>query len=256
MGRWILMTVFILASKSATAQQAVPDADVLGYAEDLLYGVRTGDETGPTEEKLRKLDLNRLQQSLPDDRSRTVFWMNLYNAWYQILATREKMKFPWIFRQARIPFHGFTLSLDDIEHGILRRYRSAYKPGDAPSGTPAEIIRRLAVEKPDLRIHFALNCGARSCPPIAFYSYSGMNAELDRAMRGFLQSETIVNEKKRTVSVTRIMDWYAVDFGDTSAQLRLVSEAMGRDLSGYRLEYRGYNWAPKLGNYAQDTFRN
>ena len=39
----------------------------------------------------------------------------------------------------------------------------------------------MAVDVIDFRIHFALNCGAKSCPPIAFYSYDKINDQLDLA---------------------------------------------------------------------------
>ncbi len=109
-----------------------------------------------------------------DDAIKT-FWINIYNAWFQILATREKKKSPEIFTGKLITIADTKFSLDDIEHGILRRYRWKLSRGYLPELFPGRLIKQLAVAKIDYRIHFALNCGAKSCPPIAFYTYFNIN---------------------------------------------------------------------------------
>ena len=81
-------------------------------------------------------------------------------------------------------------SLDDVEHGILRRYRYKYSLGFITDLFPSKIIKKLAVSKIDYRIHFALNCGAKSCPPIAFYTSLNIEEELNLATQSFLESET------------------------------------------------------------------
>ena len=60
-----------------------------------------------------------------------------------------------------------SFSLDDIEHGILRRNaRNHIEVGDSK-------LTHM-VDKVDYRIHFALNCGAQSCPAIAFYTIASL----------------------------------------------------------------------------------
>lgn len=246
-----LSLVILLAVQAdlANAQSTAPDPVVLAISERLLDEVRSEENTAATESELQKLDVSRLVSALPNDQSRITFWVNQYNAWYQILAIRDKMKFPWIFRAARIPFKDFTLSLDDIEHGILRRYRKPYKIGSSPSGVQSAIVEQLAVEQPDMRIHFALNCGAKSCPPIAFYSYTDLDKQLNQAMTGFMESETRIDTKTKTVFVTRIMDWYSMDFGSKEEQLKLVGLVLNKDLAGFKIGYRAYNWTSKLRNF-------
>jgi len=65
---------------------------------------------------------------------------------------------------------GAVYSLNDIENGVLRSNRVSAVPLTRPPFGMED--PRLAIMLPqcDPRIHFALNCGANSCPPIAVYS--------------------------------------------------------------------------------------
>eukprot|EP00966_Prymnesium_polylepis_P276217 6381421-Prymnesium_polylepis.1 len=78
---------------------------------------------------------------------------------------------------------GLRFSLDDIEHGILRC--NTPPPGaDAPPFSAADDARApLALQQLDPRVHFALNCGARSCPPIKVFSAGRIDEELGLAAR-------------------------------------------------------------------------
>jgi len=226
-----------------------PERDLIKHSQDLLYAVKTGSETAVLEKQLSALTVDQLVQKLPDDRSRNLFWINLYNAWYQLFAARHNLDRPKIFTHRGIIFSGFSLTLDDIEHGILRHYRSKYSLGYLPQLLPAEVIKRLAVEKPDFRIHFALNCGARSCPPIAFYELDLLDEQLDLAARTYLTSESVINTSEKTVSTTRLMEWFHGDFGGKKGQLQILSKYLGKDLSGYSIRYRDYDWTDDLMNF-------
>ena len=205
-----LIILAVLACGSGNPQQVTPSGTqhnrkLLSLSQDLLYAVKTEKPTADLERDLSALSAADLANGLPDDRSRNLFWVNLYNAWYQLFAVRDGLDRPKIFTYRGILFKGFSLTLDDIEHGILRRYRSKYSLGYLPQLLPAEVVKALAVKKPDFRIHFALNCGARSCPPIAFYEYDLLDEQLDLAAKTFLNSETVVDEEKKLVYATRIM---------------------------------------------------
>jgi hypothetical protein len=72
---------------------------------------------------------------------------------------------------------GQVFSFSDIEHGIIRgntRFGLALKPPFSAEGDP-----RLEFVLPlDNRIHFALNCGAASCPPVKTFSPEALQEEL------------------------------------------------------------------------------
>ena len=75
----------------------------------------------------------------------------------------------------------------------------------------------------DPRIHFALNCGAKSCPPIAAYSFDEqtLNSQLQLATENFLCANVkidIVNNDV-TVKLSKIFDWYRNDFGSSDREI-------------------------------------
>jgi hypothetical protein len=105
------------------------------------------------------------------------------------------------------------LALDDIEHGILRRYRNKLSQGYREQSNVPVAIKQLAVAEIDYRIHFALNCGAKSCPPIAFYKYERIDDQLNLAAASFLSSETKVDEANKELTTSKILFYYEGDFG-------------------------------------------
>jgi hypothetical protein len=66
------------------------------------------------------------------------------------------------------------------------------------------------VTPPDPRYHFAISCGAASCPPIGVYRAAAVDAQLDRAARGFVNQE--VTLAGRRLACSRIFKWYRRDF--------------------------------------------
>jgi hypothetical protein len=192
-----------------------------------------------------------LQAALHDDTSKKTFWINVYNAYFQILATQDKLDRSMIFKEKRVQIAGQAFSLDEIEHGILRRYRWKWSLGYLPQLFPGRLLRQLAVDAVDYRIHFALNCGAKSCPPIAFYEADALNAQLDRATAGFLQAETSVDDTAKVVQVTALFQWFRADFGGKRGMRRIVAAALGKDLDGYRFHYQDYDWTAQLHHFVE-----
>ena len=172
----------------------VANLELLSLSERLLESVKREESVLNTEKLLADFETKGLIEGLPDDAAKKTFWINIYNAWYQILAVREQMKRPEIFTKKAILIAGIKFSLDDMEHGILRKYRWKYSMGYFPAFFPGKQIKQLAVSSVDYRIHFALNCGAKSCPPIFFYSYDNIENQLDLATRSFLLSETEIDD--------------------------------------------------------------
>ena len=229
----------------------MPDTLLLQLSEQFLYKVKLGEPTGQLEEKLATLDYNRLHNGLNNDNAIKTFWLNMYNGWFQILAVREKLKRPAIFTSKIIIIASKKFSLDNIEHGILRKFRWKFSKGYLPSFFPGKTIKQSAVEKIDFRIHFALNCGAKSCPPIAFYKYENIDRQLDVAARVFLKSETEIDTLNKIATVTKIMDWFAGDFGGKKGIRRIIKEFLQTDIEGYRIKYKTYNWDELLHNFSE-----
>ena len=171
---------------------------LLTDAARLLQSVRDNENTTVLTKRLASYSPEDLQIQLYKDALRKTFWINCYNAFYQILRKKIKLLSPAIFTKRVISIGGQQWSLDDIEHGILRRARYKYSLGYLPQIFVPNKIKLLMVEKLDYRIHFALNCGAVSCPPIAFYFHEDIEEQLDIASQVFLMAETLVDEKKKT----------------------------------------------------------
>ncbi len=227
----------------------MPDTVLLKLSEELLYKVKTEETTDSIEAEIEQLSPEKLIKGLNNDNAIKTFWINMYNAWYQILAVREKKKSPEIFTQKLIPVAGKKFSLDDIEHGILRKYRWKYSKGFLPKFFPGKLIKQLAVSKIDYRIHFALNCGAKSCPPIAFYSYNNIDRQLDLAAKSFLSGETEIDDVKKEVRVTKIMDWFIGDFGGKKGIRRIIKDVLQTNVTGFTLKFKPYNWDEALHNF-------
>lgn len=134
------------------------------------------------------------------------FWTNLYNAkTVEIVASHYPVKSirdirlsniliagPW--RAKVVKVQGVPLSLDDIEHQIMR-----------------PIWR-------DARIHYAVNCASVGCPNLLAHAYTGaqMDAMLDEAARQYINSRRGVKFVGRKAIVSSIYDWYAEDFGGSA----------------------------------------
>ena len=153
---------------------------------------------------------------LSNDALKKAFWINLYNGLtnYFIVANQVKetvWELPNFFKELTVPIAELNFSLDDIEHGILRRngLRKPGKPIQFKNGDPK---LELMVEHFDPRIHFALNCGSISCPPLAFYTVEEIEHELALAEESFASQEFVVNHASQNITCSELFVWYRGDF--------------------------------------------
>jgi hypothetical protein len=165
------------------------------------------------------------------------FYINAYNAWTiklilsaypgikSIKDLGSLFKSPWKKEIARID--GDIVTLDHIEHDILRpRFK-------------------------DPRIHFAVNCAAKSCPPLRSEPYQG--DVLDQQLKEM--TEAFVNDPKRnrlegkTLYVSSIFKWYSEDFnGDIVGFFKKyaggeLKEGLQKQAKEIRVEYLDYDWS-------------
>jgi hypothetical protein len=218
-------------------------------SEQLLLHVKLKKETAAIKTNLADLDLKTLVNSLVDDDMKKAFWINIYNAYYLILRKEMKVTKPDIYKKKLFVIAGKSLSLDDVEHGILRKYRYKYALGFVKNLFPKRFIKQLAVDKIDYRIHFALNCGAESCPPIAFYNIQNIDGQLDMATQSFLEGETEFDEVNKIAYITRLFQWYLGDFDGLKGVKVIFKEQLKKDISNYKIKYKTYNWDDNLDNF-------
>jgi Protein of unknown function, DUF547 len=120
--------------------------------------------------------------------------------------------------------------------------------------------KRIREEFKDPRIHFAINCASRSCPPVRGEPYSAerLDAQLDDATRAFLASPAgvIVSSSGRhtTLAASRIFEWYEDDFKASGGIMKFIAtygpeEAAQTASSGKaKLEFQPYDWGLNVSN--------
>jgi hypothetical protein len=165
---------------------------------------------------LGAMDLDALKSG----EEKLAFWINLYNVIVihgvielGIMDSIKEVR--GFLGRVQYRIGDMLFSPDDIEHGILR----------ANSRPPYSVFRRLGsgderlrhiIEPLEPRVHFALVCASSSCPPIGVYTAEDIDRELDIAAATFINAGGMVIDKEReSVSLSRIFDWYAPDFGET-----------------------------------------
>eukprot|EP00397_Hematodinium_sp_SG-2012_P046453 GEMP01052485.1.p1 GENE.GEMP01052485.1~~GEMP01052485.1.p1 ORF type:complete len:279 (+),score=53.66 GEMP01052485.1:49-837(+) len=186
---------------------------------------------------------------LPDDASKIAFFVNVYNVLmiHGLLHKKHKNhpiqeKDSGFFDEVAYNVGGHVLSLNDMEHGILRANRA--HPGKEIGPFPGGDARlEWCVKEVDPRIHFALNCGAKGCPRIQVYSADNLQKGLEMACNLFLKTAEAREDDRLLVSM--IFKWYGSDFGATEAEIAKwicdrTQHLKGRSFS--HLEFEPYDW--------------
>ena len=187
--------------------------------------------------------------NLKTDQQKKAFWINIYNAFYQIIALNNKTSSKKIFNVSNIKIGSFQLSLDDIEHGILRQFKSKYSLGFIRQFNPNSNLKKLVVNQLDYRIHFALNCGAKSCPPISFYTSSLIDEELNTSTISFLETDVYFDKTKQVVQMSRLFLWFYADFGKKKGINSIILKYLNQDISQFKIKYKSYDWSKDLHNF-------
>ncbi|HYO88117.1 MAG TPA: DUF547 domain-containing protein [Candidatus Limnocylindrales bacterium] len=154
--------------------------------------------------------------ALAEDAVRKAFWLNLYNSLIlHAVIDHQLQKAPQrgMFERAAYAVSGYRFSANDIEHGILRANRphvlalgTQFGRGDARLAYSVTVF--------DARIHFALNCAARSCPPIRAYEPARLDQQLDLAAALFLNGgQAVLDRATMRVGLSRLFSFYGPDFG-------------------------------------------
>jgi hypothetical protein len=222
-----------------------------GLATDYLLASRIGDI-----DRLRRIAVSLsamrpfdLREDLADDQARLAFWLNLYNG--AVLRQPDHPFGSWLersafFRRSVLRVAGRPISLDAIEHGLLRRSRWRLSLGFVANPLPSSFERANRVDRLDPRIHFALNCAAASCPPIASYQPEDIDAQLGLATRSYLASEVVVATNH--ILLPRIFLWFAGDFGGPPG-IRALLRAHRIPGSGRPIRFARFDWTPTPGRW-------
>jgi len=237
-----------------TTLDATGTPDPVALSREFLRRVRAGESTHAVASRLRDLDRGAFAAGLDGDDARLAFWVNVYNAAARDLLAAAPESFAdrtRLFGADIVTVAGRDLSLDDVEHGLLRGARPKWGLGYVRNPFPSAFVERFGVRERDPRIHFALNCGAAACPLIAAYSRDGIDEELDTATRSYLDQEVVYDADADVVRAPRLMLWFLGDFGGpdgATAFLRAYDVFPTTVDPGLR--FRDYDWSFELGEFA------
>lgn len=174
---------------------------------------------------LDELAANPVQDSWSRS-DKMAYWINVYNAFtiklivdnYPVSSiTKLHGGKPWDVKWIKLG--NSTYSLNEVENDILR---PKYK---------------------DARIHFAVNCAAKSCPPLLNRAWTGenLNSYLEKQTKAFINNSAYNTISAKKAEVSKIFEWYAADFGDLVEFLNKYSET--RINNGAKVTYKEYDWA-------------
>lgn len=241
-----------ISSATPGEHEIVAAVNIMEVSQQLLLMAKTHEPTDSLVDVLKNIPPETLSQ-ITTDNQKKAFWINLYNAYTQIILSKNPGKYKSrrsFFGNRQIHIAGKKVSLDEIEHGILRHSKVKWGLGHLNKLFPSVFEKRQRVDTVDYRIHFALNCGAKSCPPIAFYTPQQLDRQLDMATKVYLQGEATYDEKNNVVALPALMNWFRGDFGDKKGMIRLLHKLNivpeGKKPS---LRFKKYDWNLFLENY-------
>jgi hypothetical protein len=185
---------------------------------------------------LQKTDPNTISR-----KNRLAFWINVYNAFvlkvvcdkYPIKSILSKTAYALKksnFHKKVVMINGAEYSLNDVENDIIR-----------PFGDP--------------RIHFAINCAAKSCPPLRSEAFEPgrLNEQLEEQTRNFINNpaSNSFDFAKNEIMVSKIFDWFEEDFKKYDAGVpafisRYLPPEPGKQLLAnaktVKIKHHDYNW--------------
>jgi glutaredoxin len=169
-------------------------------------------------------ELQQVNMLAMDDNTRTAFAINVYNlmikyAFMKVGIGTTNLARASFFSQCQMNIGGHLFTFNDLENGVLRGNRKPPYAWSVPFGKH-DFRLPLAMANPDCRIHFALNCGAKSCPPVKFFTAQAIQEELRIVALAFCeQDENVrVDTPSNTLYLSTILYWYRVDFAPSTAK--------------------------------------
>jgi hypothetical protein len=244
--RKLILAAVLLASMSAQAQDMTQWNRILRAYYNPAHGFDYQALKAKDAAALQALrsQLGRVNVAALTPKQQLAYWINVYNVNtvativenYPTESIRDLSTDPIIrlnvFKKERVPVGGAKLSLNDVEND---RIREGFK---------------------DPRIHFAINCAAKSCPAIRMEAFTGekLDAQLDEQARAFLNGPHGARFQRDgdtlVITTTKIIDWFSDDFekwggGKTAFIRRYVpadKQRMIDQAKEIELEFDDYDW--------------
>lgn len=168
-----------------------------------------------------------------DKKQQIAFYCNAYNAW---ILHEALEKYPTnsvkdalftFFTSKRITVAGQQTSFKALEDNVIRKL-----------GDP--------------RIHFALNCASRSCPPLSRQAFTAGNldGQFESMAKGYINSDRGVrfNAATKTAELSKIFDWYKDDFKGEGGPVAFINKRRSSPLpADAKITYQDYDWGLNEG---------
>lgn len=249
-----LMTLLSCFSTNETKDYMV-EQDYQTVAKELLVALKNGAPTEAYVAVLEKSTQAELQSQLTNDAQKLAFWVNVYNAYIQVILKEDPSAYEdrrSFFKKPQIKIAGELMCFADIEHGIIRRSQFEYFLGYVRNPFVARYKKRLRPKKEDFRVHFALNCGAKSCPPVAIYTPENLDEAFDKSARKFLHDFSEYDKMNNNVLTTPLFSWFRGDFGGKKGTKRILERYGVVPSADVGLSFNSYDWTLDLDNYIED----
>jgi len=236
MNWFTLLVLFFLIQISIThAQDLDVDKNLSGFLQRYVENGRVdyaGIKHNPQELKSRIVSFSNVKIETYQSWSeleKLSYLINYYN-----LATIELVveNYPidsikdignWLISTWSIKFitlFNEKISLDNLEHDIIRKQFN------------------------EPRIHLALVCAAKGCPPLRSESYRAeiLNEQLENQAKNYLSSSNglIIDEQKQTIFISSIFKWYAEDFESVPD---FIQKYTSTSIKTYSIRYLDYDWS-------------
>lgn len=171
-------------------------------------------------DQLQKINTQKL-----NEKARLAFYINLYNLTtlkviadnYPIKSIKD-MKGGKIWDIGLMVLNGKSYSLNELENQLIR---GQYK---------------------EPRIHFLINCGAKSCPPLHTEAFTEKNIDelMDKRTRQFINDALSNTITPKQIKISKIFDWYQTDFGNLVSFINRYSKT--KVLNNAKISFMDYDW--------------
>ena len=170
---------------------------------------------------------------LPGGREeKLAFYINAYNAWtlkgvldaYPIKSVRDVAPLFGFFTRSAITVAGEKMSLNKLEkETIIPTFKEP-------------------------RVHFALNCASRSCPPLRAEPFAGgsLGTQLDEQATGYVSGNPlgVKVQGKDAAELSQIFEWYAKDFAPSGGAVAFINRYRKEKLpEGVKVSFQKYDWS-------------
>lgn len=163
------------------------------------------------------------------------YYMNAYNAWvikhvldsYPIRSVTDLGLGFELFSEERIQVGGKKMSLNHLEKELL--------------------INQLG----EARVHFGVNCAAKSCPPLAPYAFTQeeVESQLEKLSSEFISNSDVgVKLSGDSLTLSMIFNWYAEDFNPEGVVAFVNKYRNNKIPKDVKLSYFEYDWALNKSN--------